>query len=80
MSSDERGLQYGRGPVDPETVLAELSDVLDRAGFDAAIRYALAVVLLANEVRATTTAPFPAHLQQLLSDTLQELRDLQAPH
>lgn len=60
--------------LDPGDVVTALARVLDESEFPPAIRYALSVVLLAQEVRATTEAPFPPRLEHLIGEILAELQ------
>ncbi len=61
-------------PEDPLDVLNDLVAVLDGSGLDPALRYALTVILVAQEVRGTVTGPFPRQLQERVSDLLDELQ------
>lgn len=64
--------------MDPDAVVQALSDVLDRAELAPPIRYALSVVLLAQEIRDTYQGPFPERLQHLIRETLIELQRLRS--
>lgn len=61
-------------PDDPLDVLNELMAVLDHSELDPPLRYALTVILVAQEVRDTVTGPFPRQLQQRISDLLDEVQ------
>lgn len=61
-------------PDDPLDVLNELVAVLDRSELAPPLRYALTVILVAQEVRDTVTGPFPRALQQRVTDLLDELQ------
>lgn len=65
-------------PSEIEALLDTLSRVLDEAGLDPPLRYAVAVMLLAREVRGTSDVPFPDRLQHLMHEALQELQRLKA--
>ena len=59
---------------DPLGVMDELRAVLDHSELSPPIRYALSVMLVAEEVCGTVQGPFPHTLQRRVSDLLDELR------
>lgn len=65
-----------RSAADPEEVLRALSEVLDGAEVPPPIRYALAVVLVAQEVIGTVESPPPDRLHALIRELLGEVGGL----
>lgn len=60
--------------ADPKGVVADLRDVLSRHALPPTVRYAVSVLLLAEEVQGALSAPLSTRTQFFVSGLLQELR------